>query len=115
MLILERNGKLLEKAGCEQPVRHGGNILTLLFVDNVIKFLLQVRNVNFHKALAVGSSVDNHPGRALLDSADKVVAVIVVFLTSDLGEVNNGCVEGHAWIVFGGLGVFVFRCSELGR
>jgi len=44
-----------------------------------------------------------------------VLAVVDVFFASDLGQVNNGCVEGHACFCFGGLGVFVFRCSELGK
>jgi hypothetical protein len=44
-----------------------------------------------------------------------VLAVIDVFLASDLGQVNNGCVEGHACFCFWGLGVFVFRCSEFGK
>ena len=113
MLVLEGNGKLLEKARCEKPVRHGGNILTLLLVDNVIIFLLQIRNIDFHKTLAVGSGVNNHLSSALLDRVNQVLTVINVLVAGNLGEVHDGCVEGHA--CFGVSGFLVVRCSEFGR
>ncbi len=112
MLVLEGNGKLLEKTRGEKPVRHGSNILAFLFVDNVIEFLLQVGDVDFHKALALCSGVNNHLGSALLDRGNQMLTVINIFLASDLCEGQYGCVEGHAcFFGFGG----VFRCSELGR
>ena len=108
VLVLKGNGKLLEKTGGKQPVRYGGNILILLLVDNVIIFLLQVRDINFHEAFAVGSGVNNHLGRALLNRGNQVLAVIDVFLAGDLGEIHDGCVEGHA--CFEALGFGGFDC-----
>ena len=116
VLVLEGNGKLFEKTRGEQPVRHGSNILAFLFVDNVIKFLLQVRNVDFHKALAVGSGVNNHLSRALFYRGNQVLAVIDVFLASDLGEIHDGCVEGHACfeaLGFGGFDCYMLRVGKV--
>ena len=106
MLVLEGNGKLLKKTRGKDPVRHGGNILTLLLVDNVIKFLLQVGDVDFHKTLAVDSGVNDRTSRPLLDRVNKSLAVENILGASDLGEVHDGCVEGHA--CFGLLGFWVF-------
>ena len=96
MLVLEGNGKLLKKTRGKHPVRHGGNILALLLVDNVIKFLLQVRNVDFHKALAVDSGVNNRTSRPLFYRVNKSLTVENILGASDLGEIHDGCVEGHA-------------------
>jgi hypothetical protein len=102
VLVLKGDGKLLEKSGGKQPVRHGGNILALLLVDNVVKFLLQVRDVEFHKALAVDSGINNRASRTLLDRVNESLAVEDILSASDLGEVHDGCVEGHACFCFGG-------------
>lgn len=107
MLILKGNGKLLEKPGGKQSVRHGGNILALLFVNNVVKFLLQVRDVEFHKALAVDSSVNNRASRTLFYRVNESLAVEDILGTSNLCKVHDGCVEGHACFCFGGWGVCV--------
>ena len=104
MLVLKGDGKLLEKSGGKQPVRHGGNILALLFVDNVVKFLLQVRDVDFHKALAVCGGVDNRASRTLFDRVNKSLAVENILSACDLGKGHDGCVEGHACFCFGGWG-----------
>ena len=106
VLVLEGNGKLLEKTRGEQPVRHGSNILAFLFVDNVIKLLLQVGDVDFHKALAVDSGVNDRTSRPLLDRVNKSLAVENILGASDLGEVHDGCVEGHACFGLWGLGIF---------